>query len=807
MPTSVVWLESGVMEMRAATVVILLAVCSTATEARADGLFVWRNRGIDILEPEQKAVILFEDGWEELILEVKYEGAVEDFGWVVPLPSEPEMSPADAVLFEYLSQATQEPVLRRSERGRRLHLTDGMESIVDVLKHERVGIYDATVLSAGSGRALDSWLKENDFSIPTGAPAVFQEYVDNGWVFVAMKIAVESDSTLSKQLSSGTVQPIAFRFRSTAPIYPLKISSLIPGDTDVLLYVIAKQQLVNGNCRNVEWENHVYGSLRGAAAPHGHPAVPDLKEKDGYLSKLRATFRPEEMEDVVFQPYDPAAGLRSRRNLMERAEAATHLGRTKPREGTRLLLDHLEDRLDDGPDVLSALWALGEIGDPDAIPCLLGWAERPSVDLRIEALEALARLEAREAVPLFVRGLKSDSRVEQESCYEHLIRQNDPASMSGLQAIVRSDHRRLDWSKERRPTTGMYAISALAVLGNRQAEETIERVLVDGAEVTEPAALKEAAHSKGSYNSYPAGFWTSLALIYGGRASGQWHSFAMAHDLLAGSPATRDRVFRAAAEDRKMPDAGRTILLGWLNEPAASDFATLKDVWDRAVGANSTIIDVPVEEVDAGGRRAGWFTVRYNVNACNVACAYARLGYLDGLLHLKETCPESDPTLRAEIVHAIAQSGCSGGLEAVVDYIRTEWNPMASDPEFEKRLEAWRVERGARRVSVQRGETSDLRYRQNAITNFIANTAHDDDVLKALMSDPSLNPYLRIYWMYPTHFIKGDREDLCEFALRNLEQMEEENKSDPVLVGCIEGTRSLIEKSKERFGERPLPFR
>jgi hypothetical protein len=60
----------------------------------ADGVFVW-NQGVDLYEPSQKAAILYDDGIEELVLQVKYKGKASDFGWLVPLPSRPEVTAAD----------------------------------------------------------------------------------------------------------------------------------------------------------------------------------------------------------------------------------------------------------------------------------------------------------------------------------------------------------------------------------------------------------------------------------------------------------------------------------------------------------------------------------------------------------------------------------------------------------------------------------------------------------------------------------------------------------------------------------------
>ena len=59
---------------------ILAALCifGLASGARADGCFVW-NRGADLYEPSQKAIIHWHRGTETMVLQVKYEGPAEDF--------------------------------------------------------------------------------------------------------------------------------------------------------------------------------------------------------------------------------------------------------------------------------------------------------------------------------------------------------------------------------------------------------------------------------------------------------------------------------------------------------------------------------------------------------------------------------------------------------------------------------------------------------------------------------------------------------------------------------------------------------
>ena len=61
----------------------------------ADGCFVWK-KGADLNEPTQKAIIYWKKGKEIMVLQVKYEGAAEDFAWIVPLPAKPKVSAIDA---------------------------------------------------------------------------------------------------------------------------------------------------------------------------------------------------------------------------------------------------------------------------------------------------------------------------------------------------------------------------------------------------------------------------------------------------------------------------------------------------------------------------------------------------------------------------------------------------------------------------------------------------------------------------------------------------------------------------------------
>ena len=113
------------------------------TQAYGDGAFVW-ERGADLNEPSQKAIIYWHDGKEVLILQVKYEGSAEDFAWIVPLPSKAKVDTieADKSPFAEISLYTQQR-FRWGFKGR-----DGPPEPVAVL----VGLHGDASRSQGPGR-------------------------------------------------------------------------------------------------------------------------------------------------------------------------------------------------------------------------------------------------------------------------------------------------------------------------------------------------------------------------------------------------------------------------------------------------------------------------------------------------------------------------------------------------------------------------------------------------------------------------------------------------------------------------------
>src|ERR1035438_10370007 len=140
-------------------VIPLLVVLLTPAIGLADGMFVapkfvW-DKHKDIAEPTQKAILVYDAGREDLILQVKYEGPVDEFGWLIPVPNLPTVQKGSMKCFYELSQYTQKhfenPWQRNQTKSMSLSAAgidpeEKAEPSVKVVEIKTVGAYEIAVL-------------------------------------------------------------------------------------------------------------------------------------------------------------------------------------------------------------------------------------------------------------------------------------------------------------------------------------------------------------------------------------------------------------------------------------------------------------------------------------------------------------------------------------------------------------------------------------------------------------------------------------------------------------------------------------
>jgi len=248
----------------------------------------------DIYEPNQLAMIVFDDMMEKIIFQIDYEGSAEDFAWVIPVPGYPELFPVEDEIFYELHELTK--IVPPSGFGCGWGAgipTPGLEDEgVHIWEENQVGIYHTTTLSATDPNSLVNWLNDNGYAFPTEGQEILDYYVQKQWFFVAMKI--QHDETMnSSENYTGAIQPIGIMFFSDEIIYPLKISAVsVPlWGTEVLIYTFSDDRVTFPGAKEE------YNNIITPDELKEYPILQSLIDETFVLTKLRKTFTKNEMED------------------------------------------------------------------------------------------------------------------------------------------------------------------------------------------------------------------------------------------------------------------------------------------------------------------------------------------------------------------------------------------------------------------------------------------------------------------------------------------------------------------------------
>ena len=286
-------------------VIPILFLAAIASAAFADGKMYWPERVLPEI-PHQRALILFDEGTQTLVLQSKYEIPKGDnpppIGWVVPVPAVPELAsmPADSaeelfmdlarrstprvtevwptvfgvllvtvtvgalatLLLCLLSLVLPRPAwLRRNREPLARYailvlfgcfvagiLLPGLgrrqrADGVDLIAEERVGIYDVSVVRSDSAERLVAWLNERNFKFGDGDTAAFESHVSKGWCFVAAMINPSVGEAKQRVVSEGLAAPLILRFPSPNPIYPLALTATGGFETEVLIYLASSSKM------------------------------------------------------------------------------------------------------------------------------------------------------------------------------------------------------------------------------------------------------------------------------------------------------------------------------------------------------------------------------------------------------------------------------------------------------------------------------------------------------------------------------------------------------------------------------------
>jgi hypothetical protein len=205
---------------------------SAVPDAAACGMFtgpVDPTVGIPAVQTEQ--VVILHDaktGREHFVREVRFANVRGKLGFVVPLPSVPEIAKENAPFAALGKSFPFQPPLPKRNVLRGPPGAKGMRGLgsggsdegaapepppVELLAAQKVGSFTAFTLAARDPEALATWLKENGLEAPPEHQAWMAHYVRLGFPFVAFRFDGPEDTTL-------VAETVRLSFDTPVPFYP-----------------------------------------------------------------------------------------------------------------------------------------------------------------------------------------------------------------------------------------------------------------------------------------------------------------------------------------------------------------------------------------------------------------------------------------------------------------------------------------------------------------------------------------------------------------------------------------------------------
>jgi len=243
---------------------IHLATGSVATDANACGCLappLPTPGEVDFAVNQQSEQIIFEvdEGFINAHVLIRYAGAPESFGWLVPVPDVPDLSLSYAGVFGLIDEQTApvvsvtsqnvcpsqvyrcrehprpdcSPTNAGSPSSNDQILLDSdptfgaapeeesgadLPGAVQVFARQQIGAYDTVVLGSGDAQAIVTWLTDNGFIVNETMTPYMQPYLDQNMLFVAARLVPGA--------GVDEIRPLRMRYAGTEPMIPLRLTAV-----------------------------------------------------------------------------------------------------------------------------------------------------------------------------------------------------------------------------------------------------------------------------------------------------------------------------------------------------------------------------------------------------------------------------------------------------------------------------------------------------------------------------------------------------------------------------------------------------
>ncbi|HTU21544.1 MAG TPA: DUF2330 domain-containing protein [Gemmataceae bacterium] len=186
--------------------------------------------GKPVVNADQTVILIWDADTktQHFIRKAAFKSDADDFGFLVPTPSQPELSESGNEAFPVLQKLT-EPEKKKVRApsgtlacGCGARAPDAAKSAaprVRVLQEKLVAGFHAVVLEADSADVLVRWLKENGYAFSPEIEAWAKPYVEAGWKITALKVAKAADAKDSQNVAASALR---ITFKTDRPLFPYR---------------------------------------------------------------------------------------------------------------------------------------------------------------------------------------------------------------------------------------------------------------------------------------------------------------------------------------------------------------------------------------------------------------------------------------------------------------------------------------------------------------------------------------------------------------------------------------------------------
>jgi hypothetical protein len=265
-------------------ILTLIFSLTAAAEASAFCGFYVGGANAKLFNEASQVIIAHQGNKTVLTMANDFQGAVKDFALVVPVPvaikreqvkvtdraiikkldefSQPRLveykdeNPCPIVPFEETDFKKSSPLPYcgcdcPTRKNRCPRAMDGSDlSGVTVEDSFKVNEYQILILSAKESDGLETWLRQNDYQIPTGASEVLRPYIKQNMKFFVAKVDLKEFAKSGQKF----LQPLQIAYESPKFMLPIRLGMLnAKGDQDLVAYILSpKGQVEITNYRTVK---------------------------------------------------------------------------------------------------------------------------------------------------------------------------------------------------------------------------------------------------------------------------------------------------------------------------------------------------------------------------------------------------------------------------------------------------------------------------------------------------------------------------------------------------------------------------